>query len=337
MTDSTPAAMSATAVAHANIALIKYWGKADAELILPVTPSLSLTLDALYTTTTVTFGAEPGTDTATLDGEPVTGKAMARITALLDLVRQRAGIAAAAQVTSVNTVPTAAGLASSASGFAALTGAAAAAAGLDLDDRELSRLARRGSGSASRSIYGGLAMWHAGSDDESSYAEPVDDLTDLASSLAMVVLVLNAGEKFVSSRDGMAHTVETSPEYWPWVESHKNDLAGALEAVAAGDLATLGEIAERNAAGMHRTMQTAVPPVDYLTDASRAALAAVKAAREAGLPAWATMDAGPNVKVLTTADKVGDLDAWLKNHLADTVPGLSTVIARSGEGMVVTR
>lgn len=337
MTDSTPAAMSATAVAHANIALIKYWGKADAELILPVTPSLSLTLDALYTTTTVTFGAEPGTDTATLDGEPVTGKAMARITALLDLVRQRAGIAAAAQVTSVNTVPTAAGLASSASGFAALAGAAAAAAGLDLDDRELSRLARRGSGSASRSIYGGLAMWHAGSDDESSYAEPVDDPTDLASSLAMVVLVLNAGEKLVSSRDGMAHTVETSPEYWPWVESHKNDLAGALEAVAAGDLATLGEIAERNAAGMHRTMQTAVPPVDYLTDASRAALAAVKAAREAGLPAWATMDAGPNVKVLTTADKVGDLDAWLKNHLADTVPGLSTVIARSGEGIVVTR
>ena len=180
-------------------------------------------------------------------------------------------------------------------------------------------------------------MWHAGSDDGSSYAEPVDDPTDLASSLAMVVLVLNAGEKSVSSRDGMAHTVETSPEYWPWVESHKNDLAGALEAVAAGDLATLGEIAERNAAGMHRTMQTAVPPVDYLTDASRAALAAVKAAREAGLPAWATMDAGPNVKVLTTADKVGELDAWLKNHLADTVPGLSTVIARSGEGMVVTR
>ncbi|MGP5655522.1 diphosphomevalonate decarboxylase [Candidatus Corynebacterium faecigallinarum] len=337
MTDSTPAAMSVTAVAHANIALIKYWGKADAELILPVTPSLSLTLDALYTTTTVTFGAEPGTDTATLDGEPVTGKAMARITALLDLVRQRAGIAAAAQVTSVNTVPTAAGLASSASGFAALAGAAAAAAGLDLDDRELSRLARRGSGSASRSIYGGLAMWHAGFDDESSYAEPVDDPTDLASSLAMVVLVLNAGEKSVSSRDGMAHTVETSPEYWPWVESHKNDLAGALEAVAAGDLATLGEIAERNAAGMHRTMQTAVPPVDYLTDASRAALAAVKAAREAGLPAWATMDAGPNVKVLTTADKVEELDDWLKNHLADTVPGLSTVIARSGEGMVVTR
>ena len=340
MNDSSTAAMSATAVAHANIALIKYWGKANAELILPVTPSLSLTLDALYTTTTVTFDPEQdgaASDTATLDGEPVTGKSMARISALLDLVRQRAGITAAAQVTSVNTVPTAAGLASSASGFAALAGAAAAAAGLDLDDKELSRLARRGSGSASRSVYGGLAMWHAGTDDESSYAEPVDDPTGMASSLAMVVLVLNDAEKSVSSRDGMAHTVETSPEYWPWVESHRKDLAEAQEAVAAGDLATLGEIAERNAAGMHHTMQTAVPPVDYVTDDSRAALAAVKAAREAGFPAWATMDAGPNVKVLTTADKVEELDAWFKDHLSARVPGLATVVARAGEGMVVTR
>lgn len=352
MSDASPAGMSATATAHANIALIKYWGKADKDLIVPVTSSLSLTLDALYTTTTVNFGEagadgadtdgvdgadSAAADSATLDGETVTGKALGRIVTLLDLVRERAGISTPAQVTSVNTVPTAAGLASSASGFAALAGAAAAAAGLDLSDCDLSRLARRGSGSASRSIYGGLAQWNAGIDDASSYAEAVDDPTDLASKLAMVVLVLNADEKSVSSRDGMRHTVETSPEYWPWVEQHAEDLTAARAAIAEGDLATLGSIAEANAAGMHRTMQAAVPPVDYLTDASRAALAAVRDACEAGLPAWATMDAGPNVKVLTTADKAVEVDAWLRDRLASEVPELSTVVAYTGPGLGVTR
>jgi diphosphomevalonate decarboxylase len=327
---------AATATAHANIALIKYWGKADDDLIIPVTPSLSLTLDALYTTTTVRFGAVAA-DTATLDGEPVTGKAMARIVALLDLVRDRAGIDLAAEVTSVNTVPTAAGLASSASGFAALAGAAAAAAGLDLSDRELSRLARRGSGSASRSIFGGLAVWHAGTDDESSYAEPVADPTGLAGQLAMVVLVLDAGEKSVSSREGMRRTVQTSPDYRPWVDAHAGHLAEALAAVEAGDLPRLGAVAETNAAGMHATMRSAVPPVDYLTDASRAALQAVRDAREAGLPAWATMDAGPNVKVLTSAERAVEVDAWLRDRLAASAPGLGTVVAYAGPGLTVTR
>jgi diphosphomevalonate decarboxylase len=258
VSDASPAGMSATATAHANIALIKYWGKADKDLIVPVTSSLSLTLDALYTTTTVNFG-EAGADTngvagadsaaadsATLDGEPVTGKALGRIVTLLDLVRERAGISTPAQVTSVNTVPTAAGLASSASGFAALAGAAAAAAGLDLSDCDLSRLARRGSGSASRSIYGGLAQWHAGTDDASSYAEAVDDPTDLASKLAMVVLVLNADEKSVSSRDGMRpHRGDVAGVLAVGGAATPKDLTGCTgAAIAEGDLATLGSIAE---------------------------------------------------------------------------------------------
>lgn len=327
---------AATATAHANIALIKYWGKADDDLIIPVTPSLSLTLDALYTTTTVRFGAVQE-DTATLDGETVTGKALARIVGLLDLVRERAGIDLAAGVTSVNTVPTAAGLASSASGFAALAGAAAAAAGLDLTDRELSRLARRGSGSASRSIFGGLAVWHAGTSDETSYAEPVADPTGLAERSAMVVLVLDAGEKSVSSREGMARTVRTSPDYRPWVDAHAGHLAGALAAVEAGDLARLGEIAETNAAGMHATMRSAVPPVDYLTDDSRAALQAVRDARGAGLPAWATMDAGPNVKVLTSAEQAVEVETWLRDRLAASGVRVDTVVAYAGPGLAVTR
>lgn len=334
--DEAAASRVATATAHANIALIKYWGKAHDELIIPVTSSLSLTLDALYTTTTVRFGGTDG-DRATLDGAPVTGKALSRIVALLDLVRERAGITDAAEVVSVNTVPTAAGLASSASGFAALAGAAAAAAGLDLSDRELSRLARRGSGSASRSIFGGLAVWHAGTDDESSYAEPVDDPQNFAADLAMVVLVLDAGEKPVSSREGMSRTVATSPDYRPWVRDHAGHLAGALAAVKNADLAALGAAAEANAAGMHGTMASAVPPMEYLTDASRAALAAVKSLRGEGLPAWSTMDAGPNVKVLTSAAQAESVEARLRELLAEDVPGLRTIIAYTGPGLTVTR
>ncbi|WP_297005792.1 diphosphomevalonate decarboxylase [uncultured Corynebacterium sp.] len=327
----------ATATAHANIALIKYWGKADDDLIIPVTSSLSLTLDALYTTTTVRFGTGGDADTATLDGAPVTGKPRDRIVALLDLVRRRAGITDRAEVTSVNTVPTAAGLASSASGFAALAGAAAVAAGLDLSERDLSRLARRGSGSASRSIFGGLAVWQAGTGDDSSYAEPVADPTGMADDLAMVVLVLDAGEKSVPSREAMRRTVQTSPDYRPWVEAHAGHLASALAAVEQGDLERLGTVAEINAAGMHATMRSAVPPVEYLTVQSRAALDAVKTLREEGLPAWATMDAGPNVKVLTRASEAPTVDARLRSMLAEVAPGLSTVVAYAGPGLQVTR
>ncbi|MGO1950714.1 MAG: diphosphomevalonate decarboxylase [Mycobacteriaceae bacterium] len=326
---------AATAVAHANIALIKYWGKADNELIIPRTPSLSLTLDDLHTTTTVRFrestvDREP--DRATLDGAVLDGRPLERIASFLDIVRTLAGSDRGADVSSVNTVPTAAGLASSASGFAALAGAAATAAGLDLSDRDLSRLARRGSGSASRSVFGGLALWNAGQDDATSYAEPVGGGDDLA----IVVLVLDAGTKSVSSREAMRRTVRTSPEYEPWVRSHRDDLAEALAAVESGDLQRLGEAAERNALGMHATMRAAEPPVDYLTDASRAALQAVEDARGQGLPAWATMDAGPNVKVLTSAGEADNVDSWLRGRLGTAIPALRTVVAQAGPGVHIT-
>lgn len=330
------AANTATATAHANIALIKYWGKADNALIIPRTYSLSLTLDELYTTTTVEFGGVPS-DQATLEDAQVTGRAMERIVTFLDLVRERAGISDAAQVTSVNTVPTAAGLASSASGFAALAGAASAAAGLDLDDRDLSRLARRGSGSASRSIFGGLALWNAGYDDATSYAEPVTGPDGFADGLSIVVLVINDGPKGISSRDAMRRTVDTSPDYEPWVEQHAGHLAEARDAIRAGDLDRLGEVTEANALGMHATMRSAVPPVDYLTAGSHAALQAVKDLRAEGLPAWATMDAGPNVKVLTSADQAETVDARLRERLASTVPGLRTVVTHAGPGLRVEK
>lgn len=300
---------SAVATANANIALIKYWGKRDEKLILPYTSSLSLTLSDLYTQTAVNFSDDFSEDSVTLDGENLLpgSTTFCRVVSMLDLVREKAGISTKARVVSRNHVPTAAGLASSASGFAALCASAAFAAGLKLTPRELSRLARRGSGSACRSIFGGLVIWHAGEDDETSYAEPVAEAASPASApknlnLAMIVVTLDDHKKAISSREAMRRTVETSPAYMPWVEQSKLDLSDALEAIRAADIEKLGEVVERNALGMHETMHKAAPPVNYFTDKTYAVLRAVRAMRESGWPVWATMDAGPNVKVLTDGD-----------------------------------
>ncbi|MFD6222600.1 diphosphomevalonate decarboxylase [Nocardia asteroides] len=290
---------TAVAVAYPNIALVKYWGKRDETLFLPVTGSLSMTLDIFPTTTAVRLVDGPA-DTVELNDTAATGTALSRVENFLDLVRALAGRSERAAVVTRNAGPTGAGLASSASGFAALATAAAAAYGLDLDGRALSRLARRGSGSASRSIFGGFAVWHAGEGDGeagdlSSYAEPIggDELDP-----ALVVAVVAAGAKSVSSRVAMRRTTETSPFYRPWAESSVLDLAEMRTAVANGDLAAIGEIAERNALGMHATMLTARPGIRYLSPHSLAVLDAVQALRADGIVAYATIDAGPNVKVL---------------------------------------
>jgi diphosphomevalonate decarboxylase len=307
-------AAGATAVAHPNIALIKYWGKRDEQLVLPWTDSLSMTLDIFPTTTHVRLDAEAEHDEVTLNGVPATGEAQRRIIAFLDLVRDRAGLPQRAIVDTENTVPTGAGLASSASGFAALAVAAAAAYGLDLDATALSRLARRGSGSASRSIFGGFAAWHAGRHtgtatdaDLSSYAEPVP-----AGELdpALVIAVVNAGPKAVSSRAAMRRTVDTSPLFEPWAASSKDDLVDMRAALRRSDLGAVGEIAERNALGMHATMLAARPAVRYLSPATLTVLDSVLQLRRDGVPAYTTMDAGPNVKVLchrADADRVAEV------------------------------
>ena len=162
--------MTTYARAHTNIALIKYWGKANKQLMLPATSSISLTLNDFYTDTAVTFDPELNQDQLTLNHQMQSPTAVSRF---LDHVRHLAQIDTRARVTSLNHVPTAAGLASSASAFAALALAASRAAGLNLTPTALSRLARRGSGSATRSIFGGAVIWHRGSDDQSSFAEPL--------------------------------------------------------------------------------------------------------------------------------------------------------------------
>ncbi|KXA21776.1 diphosphomevalonate decarboxylase [Gardnerella vaginalis] len=313
--DSSISPHSAVARANVNIALIKYWGKRNERLILPYTSSLSLTLSDLYATTSVCFDDHLVSDRVTLDSLqlPVDNSTYLRVVAMLDLVREMAGISAKASVVSQNHVPIAAGLASSASGSAALAAAASYAAGLKLTSRELSRLARRGSGSACRSIFGGFVIWNAGEDDESSYAEPVIAAENL--NPAMIVVTLDDSKKPVSSRTAMRRTVETSPAYMPWVERSKEDFLHALAAVRDGDIEQLGEIMEQNSLGMHETMHQAVPPVNYLTDKTHAVLNVVKSMRKCGWPVWATMDAGPNVKVLTVVDCANRVENELRGRV----------------------
>lgn len=327
----------AEARANVNIALIKYWGKRDENLIIPYTSSLSLTLADWGTKTRVSFDEDLSEDCVSLDGVKLandeSNKVRNRIVSTLDLIRKRAGISTKARVDSHNSVPTAAGLASSASGFAALTAAGAYAAGLDLSARELSRLARRGSGSACRSIFGGLVVWHAGEDDESSYAEPIDMPENLE--LAMIAIVLNPGSKPISSREAMRRTVETSPTYMPWVNQSEKDFQNAIYAIKNSDIEALGSIVESNFAGMHETMHNAVPAINYLTEESYKVLDIVKSLRSEGLPAWATMDAGPNVKVLTVksqAQKVADeLRSRISQDLGDLRMHTSEKYSSSGD------
>lgn len=283
--------------AHTNIALIKYWGKADEALIIPMNNSLSVTLDRFYTETRVTFDETLTEDQLILNGEAVNAKESAKIQRYMEMIRKEAGISEHALIESENFVPTAAGLASSASAYAALAGACNEALQLGLSDKDLSRLARRGSGSASRSIYGGFAEWEKGNDDETSFAHRVE-ADGWENELAMVFVVINNKSKKVSSRSGMSLTRDTSRFYQYWLDNVEPDLKEIKEAIAQKDFKRMGEVIEANGLRMHATNLGAQPPFTYLVPESYDAMRIVHECREAGLPCYFTMDAGPNVKVL---------------------------------------
>lgn len=318
--------------AYTNIALIKYWGKKDEELILPMNNSLSLTLNAFYTETEVIFSDTFTKDEFYLDGEQQDEKATKKISTFLDLVREKGQTTLNAQVISQNFVPTAAGLASSASGLAALAGACNEALQLGLDNAGLSRLARRGSGSACRSIYGGFVEWEKGVDDFTSYAKqiPSDHFED---DLAMVFLLLNDQQKDVSSRDGMRRTVETSSFYQGWLDSLDADLTQLKQAITDKNFQSLGETMERNALKMHGTTLAANPPFTYWSPDSLKAMQAVRNLRKQGVPCYFTMDAGPNVKILVEKKHLAAVKTAC-NHLFSEK---QVVSAQAGSGITIIK
>jgi diphosphomevalonate decarboxylase len=318
---------AATAVAGTNIALVKYWGKRDAALNLPAAGSLSLTLDRLGTRTTVRFGPDLAADRVVLDGATAGARAAARVTAFLDRVRARAAIGERAEVVSENSVPTASGLASSASGFAALAVAAARAAGLELSPMALSELARLGSGSAARSIFGGFVEMAPGerADGSDAVAAPLEAG---GFDVRLVVAVTGAGEKPLGSTEAMLHTARTSPFHPAWIASVPGDLREARQALAARDLGWLGAVTERSALRMHASMLAADPAVIYWNAATLAAVNEVRALRGRGVPAWFTIDAGPHVKALCAP-----VHAEAVAQALAAVPGvLRTIVAAPGPG-----
>ncbi|HFI0213400.1 TPA: diphosphomevalonate decarboxylase [Streptococcus suis] len=315
--------------AHTNIALIKYWGKRDKELFLPMNSSLSLTLDAFYTDTKVVFDPELTADEFYLNGILQKEKEMLKISRFLDLFCEYIGERAFARVESLNFVPTAAGLASSASAFAALALATATALDLDLSPATLSTLARRGSGSSTRSLFGGFVEWDMGTGSEDSMAHPIDDADW---DIAMVVLAVNTGPKKIASREGMDHTVATSPFYAAWVETAKQDLVDIKEAIASRDFEKLGQITEHNGMKMHATTLSANPPFTYWSADSLMAQEVVRQIREtSGLSAYMTMDAGPNVKVLCRASQMDELVA----ELAKVFPREKIITSKPGPAAYV--
>ncbi|WP_288394734.1 diphosphomevalonate decarboxylase [uncultured Vagococcus sp.] len=296
--------------AHTNIALIKYWGKRNDELFLPMNSSLSLTLDAFYTDTEVVLDSDFTSDTFFLNGVKQDEKETEKITKFLNLFRNEVNMKTKACVKSYNHVPTAAGLASSASAFSALAGAMNQASNLNLDPKTLSTYARRGSGSATRSIYGGFVEWYMGEDDlsETSHAIPVDDASW---DIGMIVIAVNTGRKKLSSRVGMKQTIATSPFYSSWVETATSDLTKMKDAIKQKDFITLGEITESNGMKMHATMLGAFPPISYWEPDSVKAIQTVKEIRGMGIPCYVTMDAGPNVKVLCKASDMAKIEDLL--------------------------
>lgn len=318
--------MKATAIAHPNFALIKYWGKADRTLNIPATGSISVTVDRLLTKTEVSFDNALDQDIVTLDGNQLDPKEAARVVAFMDLVRKMSGCRWFARVNSINNFPADAGLASSASAFAALALAASNAAGLKMKPGELSALARRGSGSAARSIFGGYVEMHAGTSPNGldAIANPIAE----ASSWPLVILiaVTSSDVKRINSTDGMNMTAKTSPFFNSWITSTQKDLENMRAGIGARDLARVGELMEHSCLKMHGLMLSARPGLIYWNDGTLQVIETIRRLRRQRQNAYFTVDAGPQVKVICEPDHLLRVKEALSrlsgvSRIIETMPG----------------
>lgn len=318
--------LTRTARAFTNIALIKYWGKKNQQLKLPYTNSLSLTLDRFYTDTTATI-IDNDTDVVYLNDQLLDNKQNKRILNYLNTVRKFYSFNEHFQINSINHVPTSAGFASSASGFAALAAAINETKQLDLNKRELSILARNGSGSASRSIYGGFVEWLAGTDNDSSYAVPIDETPDI--DLSLLSVVIDQHSKKISSTVGMESSVKSSPFYPNWVTLVASEIKEIKQAIATKDLQKIGEISEHNAMSMHALTLSADPSFTYFAPETIKIIQLIKELRQQGIFAYATIDAGPNVKIICTKESIKKVQTYIEQQLSN----VTTVVANIGSGI----
>lgn len=299
--------MKATAIAPANIAFIKYWGRTDAKLRLPTNPSISMNLSACRTTTTVEFSKDFTKDTVS------EGFDEKRIIEHIDRIRKIAKTSAKAKITTNNSFPTSAGIASSASGFAALTEAAVAALGLKFSEKELSALARLGSGSASRSIPDGFVKWE-GEYARSLYPPDWWDLRD-------IIVIVDTAAKEISSSAGHDRAM-TSPFFIDRLATLPSRIARCEDALRTKDFKKLGEVIEEDCLDMHHVMQTQDPPLYYWNKKTEEVLEKIK-----GLPAYFTIDAGPNVHVICEGKD--------EKNVQETLKGYQTIVNKSAKGSYI--
>jgi diphosphomevalonate decarboxylase len=313
--------MTATAVAHPNIAFIKYWGNRNATLRLPENGSISMNLAALETQTNVRFDANLKADSFLLNGVAAAPAQIQRVSAFLDLMREPG--APRAVVESTNNFPSGAGIASSSSAFAALALAASRAIGIDLDERGLSRLARRGSGSASRSVPAGFVEWFAAESDESSFSKSIAPVGhwDLVDTIA----VISEEHKATGSTEGHG-LAGTSPLQSARVAGANLRLDECRSAIMTRDFERFASVVEADCHLMHAVMMTSKPALHYWLPSSLAVMDAVRGWRQQGSEVCYTLDAGPNVHVLSTAEQA----ASLAKRVAE-LPGVLRVL-QSGVG-----
>jgi diphosphomevalonate decarboxylase len=314
---------TATAQASPNIAFIKYWGNRDNTLRIPMNGSISMNLDGLFTRTTVSFQPSLSFDELIINGHEVRGAGLERVSHILDLIRGMARINERAEVMTENNFPSGAGIASSASAFAALALAASNAAGLNLREQELSRLARRGSGSAARSIPSGFVEWQAGTTDEDSFAFSIAEPDHW--NLVDCVAIVSASHKKTGSTEG--HPIAaTSPLQAARVADAPRRLEICRNAIFNCDFDSFASIVELDSDMMHSVMMTSTPALHYWKPASLEVMNNVRAWRAEGIPACYTVDAGPNIHVIYPETEAHIIDTRLRE-----ISGVEDVlVARPG-------
>lgn len=314
----------ATAISAPNIAFIKYWGNRDQLLRLPSNGSISMNLGGLESRTQVAFDPALHADSLILNGREYNGQPLQRVSTFLDIIRGMSGMSAFARVDSSNNFPTGTGIASSASGFAALSLAASAAAGLVLDKQQLSRLARRGSGSACRSIPGGFVEWFAGENDETSFAQSIAPPQHWA--LNDCVAIVSREHKPVGSGEGHA-LADTSAFQQVRVDDAPRRLDICRRAILKRDFEALAEIAELDSNLMHASIMTSSPPVLYWQPATVGVMHAVQEWRKSGTPVFFTIDAGPNVHVICPSAFAAEVTSKL-----NAIPGVQETLCAPAGG-----
>jgi diphosphomevalonate decarboxylase len=314
---------TATAQANPNIAFIKYWGNRDNALRLPSNGSISMNLDGLYTRTTVSFQPSLPFDELIINGHEIAGTGRDRVSSILDIIRGMANIHERAEVMSENNFPSGAGIASSASAFAALALAGSKAAGLNLTEQELSRLARRGSGSASRSIPAGYVEWQTGTSDEDSFAFSIAEPNHW--NLVDCIAIVSTSHKKTGSTEG--HSIAgTSPLQAARVADAPRRLDICRKAILEQDFNTFAAIVELDSDMMHGVMMTSTPALHYWKPASLEVMNCVRQWRAEGIQACYTVDAGPNVHIICPETEVQAVEKSLRQ-----ISGVENVlVARAG-------